>query len=252
MRNSNPQPSPRRMCPAVEIDWSRRIGVAVRGGVQSSVAIRFCDGLGKSRSGRGVLIFAAHIKREAPPSAIPGESVISVDTLLVRAAVIVNDGLPEMIAIVQRRAVNARRNGIDRFQPRCYFAFAIAACRLFPDRSRIPFAARNKAAPLLPSSLHPRMPRGHWPLPPDARIQCASTGAVPEMPDECSPSPRAVRSPDKSSYRVPRRATQWAQLVSQDSRRSIPRRFANLRRRLRDRDAGDTLVVPQTIRACFQ
>src|ERR1700728_526475 len=56
-------------------------------------ADQILDGLGKTRSGRGVLIFAAHIKREAPCSGVSGEAVIAVETLLIRAAVIVDTRL---------------------------------------------------------------------------------------------------------------------------------------------------------------
>src|ERR1700740_749757 len=105
-----------------------------------------------------MLIFAAHIECEDPPTAIRGESVIRIDSLLVRAPVIVNDGLSEMTAIVERGTINTSSDGINRFKPRRYFGFTTArscfqiAREFFLQRiikfrrlSRVPFTIERDA-----------------------------------------------------------------------------------------------------------
>ena len=131
-----------------------RIGVAGCGGVQVELADQVLDGRRKTGRGRRVLIFAAHVKREGPAAAIPGKSVIRVNPLLVRAAIIVDDCLPEMMAIVQWQAIDAGRDGIERLQPcRCFAS--VASRRRFQSRLRIPFPTRNKVLPLLPNFASP-------------------------------------------------------------------------------------------------
>jgi hypothetical protein len=47
-----------------------------------------------------VLVFSAGIDREAIIDQIPGQTIIGIETFLIRTAKIVNDALAKMIAVV--------------------------------------------------------------------------------------------------------------------------------------------------------
>src|SRR5215831_8952500 len=62
-----------------------------------------------------MLKLSSDISSEATSGGIRGKAVVAVETFLIRSPVVVDDRLPEMIAVVQWRAAYVRESRIERF-----------------------------------------------------------------------------------------------------------------------------------------
>ena len=57
---------------------------------------------------------AAHMEQKPAGGCVAADARVVIEAALIRAAVVVDDGRAEMIAIAQRRAADAARHGVDR------------------------------------------------------------------------------------------------------------------------------------------
>ena len=73
---------------------------------------------GRVAGGRGSsLELATHMKQKPACRGVSADARIIIEAVLVRTAVVVDDGRAEMIAVAQRRAADAARHGVDRLHP---------------------------------------------------------------------------------------------------------------------------------------
>ena len=68
--------------------------------------------------GRGSFVkLATHMDQKPARGSVAADSGVVIEAVLVRTAVVIDDGRAEMIAVAQRRAADAARQGVDRLHP---------------------------------------------------------------------------------------------------------------------------------------
>ena len=103
------------------IDWAQRNGHLMVGlacvGIDEWYAIDFGESLRKRRrvacGRRSRLELAARVNKEAAGRCISANTRVVVESVLIGTTVVVNDGLAEMKAVVERSAGDAERGGVD-------------------------------------------------------------------------------------------------------------------------------------------
>src|SRR5262249_53063524 len=64
---------------------------------------------------RRVLIFSSYVSRKPSSGGICRKTVPTIESFFVRAPMVIDDGLSEVVAVVHRRAIDSHKTRVNRF-----------------------------------------------------------------------------------------------------------------------------------------